>query len=238
MSKKESGAGHFVMLGPGMTRHVKQTARRDRVRPSPADIDGTPPPAQVRLENLTRSGLAQLGRQFYAEVLQVHDPIVAKANAALEEAERLLTEAKAKESEAEAALTTLTTPANGPANDPSRIPYRRLKAATARREQAEAALAAAEAALAEAKVARGAAIDAAQEKGRQHLAIGHAAIRQYQETWAQQRLKQARGGLFRFFDSTTRGKLPNISTASSDLEPADWMSEDHYFARRANPETP
>ena len=236
MNKKESSAGQFVMLGTGMTRHVKQTARRDRRRPSPAVIDDTPPPAQIRLENLTRSGLAQLGRQFYTEVLQVHDPIVAKATSALEQAERLLDQAKAKEVEAEAACTA---PAIGAANDQSRTPHRKFNAARAHRERAEAGVAAADSALAEVKMARGAAIDAAKEKGFQHLSIGEAVVRQYQETWAQYRLKQALGtGWSRLFGSSARSHAPDISTAPSGLGPAEWMSEDHDFAGRAGDETP
>ena len=230
MSGKGDRTGMFTMVGPRMTRHVKRTAKRDRRRPAPGSVGGTAPPAQLRLEDQTRSGLARLGQQFYAEVLQVHDPLVAKAASSLEEAERNLKEASVKVAEAEAAASV---PARGPANDASRTPRRTLKAARAGRAQAEARVAAASAALFEAEMARGAAIDAAREQGYQHLAFGEAVGELYREAWAQHRIKYVLGGwLTRLFRRTSRPAFPDITPAPSELSPAEWMADNHPFARR------
>jgi hypothetical protein len=206
MSRKRSDG--FSMLGSGLSSHVRRTGVLDRWRRVPEHLEGAMPPAQARLEHLTRSGLARRGEDFYENVLKEYDPACARAKSAFEEAERRLALLKEEEAEAEAAATVAGA---GPANDPSWVPHRKLTAVRNQRKLADVEVTRAAAALAAIEAERHAAIAAAQQMGWEHLALGRAAVHGYWEWLIRSRRKR---------------QLPPISEMPSSLEPAPWMTID------------
>jgi hypothetical protein len=202
---KKQNDSLFTLLSPGLEGHVARRGVGDRKVPDKLDES---PPTQRKLEALTRSGLAQRGHVYYETVRAEHDPLVARAQSQLADAQARLEAAQGVEHDATEVAKSVT--AAGPASDPSRQVHRHARAAQVQRQQAESSVSAADHHLAEVLAARNAAVAAMRQKGYEHLEIGQAAIQSY----------------WRWVMRFRRRKSAPVFPTPSALAPVPWMTED------------